>query len=65
MNIVCLEFCIPDPPWQFWSCVRRVESLTSQRAVWSHWQRFLDDPDSYLTWKYIGESLVDHTHSTS
>jgi len=34
--------------------VRTVESLTSQRAVWSHWQKFLEDPDDYLTWKHIG-----------
>jgi len=58
-NIVWLEFCLPDPPWHFWTCIRRVESLTSQRAVWAHWQRFLDDPDAYLTWRYIGNSSVD------
>jgi hypothetical protein len=57
-NIVYLSFCTPDDRATFWSCVRTVESLTSQRAVWSQWQRFLEDPDSYLTWKYIGNSAA-------
>ena len=51
-NIVFLSFCVPDEMWTFWPCVRTVESITSQRAVWSHWRKFLEDPDSYLTWKY-------------
>jgi hypothetical protein len=58
MNIVCLEFCVPDNQWTFWPCIRTVESLTSQRAVWAHWLKFLENPDSYLTWKYIGSSSV-------
>jgi hypothetical protein len=58
INVVFLSFCVPDEIWTFWPCVRTVESLTSQRAVWSHWQKFLEDPDDYLTWKYIGSSSV-------
>ena len=54
INVVFLSFCVPDEMWAFWPCVRTVESLTSQRAVWSHWQKFLADPDDYLTCKYIG-----------
>lgn len=53
-NIVFLSFCLPDEKTKFWPCVRTVESLTSQQAVWSVWQRFLANPDMYLTWKYIG-----------
>jgi len=55
INVVFLSFCVPDEMWTFWPCVRTVESLTSQHAVWSHWQKFLADPDDYLTWKYIGQ----------
>jgi len=55
-NVVWLEFCVPEPPWQFWPRIRTVESLTSQRAIWLHWQKFLADPDMYLTWKYIGKA---------
>lgn len=44
------------------TCVRTVESLTSQRAVWTHYQKFLADPDSYLTWKYVGEPLGETKH---
>jgi hypothetical protein len=58
INVVFLSFCVPDERWTFWPSVRTMESLTSQRAVWSHWQKFLEDPDSYLTWKYISI----HTH---
>jgi hypothetical protein len=58
-NIVHLSFSTPDDRTTFWPCVRTVESLTSQRAVWSHWQRFLAEPDDYLTWKYIGKPLAD------
>jgi hypothetical protein len=54
-NVVRLEFCVPDEAWTFWPCVRTAESLTTQRAVWSHWQKFLEDPNDYLTWKYIGQ----------
>jgi hypothetical protein len=57
-NIVYLEFCVPDEQWKFWPHVRTVESLTSQRSIWSHWQKFLEEPDSYLTWKYIGKSTA-------
>jgi hypothetical protein len=56
MNVMFLGFCVPDEMWTFWPCVRTVESLTSQRAVCSLWQKFLEDPDGYLTWKYIGGS---------
>ena len=58
MNVVFLSFFVPDNQWTFWPCVRTVESLTTQRTIWAHWQRFLTDPDHYLTWKYIGI----HTH---
>ena len=57
-NIVYLNFCTPDDTATFWPCVRTIESLTSQRAIWAHWQRFLEDPDSYLAWKYIGNSAA-------
>ena len=53
-NIVFLSFGVPDDRASYWPCIRTVESLTSQRSVWTHWQRFLADPDDYLTWKYIG-----------
>lgn len=49
MNVVFLSFCVPDGKTIFWPYDRTVESLISQRAVWSHWQRFLEDPDRYLT----------------
>ena len=55
MNIVWLEFCASDEKTAFWPCFRTIESLTPQRAVWMHWQKFLEDPETYLTWKYIGE----------
>jgi hypothetical protein len=58
LNIVFLSFRVPDDKTTFWPCIRTVESLTSQRAIWSHWQKFLEDPDSYLTWKYIGDSAA-------
>jgi hypothetical protein len=58
VNIVHLSFSTPDGHTTFWPCIRTVESLTSRRAVWSHWQRFLEDPGSYLTWKYIGNSAA-------
>ena len=58
INVVFLSFCVPDEKWTFWPCVRTVESLTSQRAVWSHWQKFLKDPDMYLTWKSVGSSSM-------
>jgi hypothetical protein len=58
MNIVWLTFCVPDPRWEFWPNVRTVESLTTQRAVWAYWQQFLENPDMYLTSKYIGGSIV-------
>jgi hypothetical protein len=57
-NIVHLSFSAPDDHTTFWPCIRTVESLTSQRAIWSHSQRFLEDPDSYLTWKYIGKATL-------
>ena len=57
-NIVHMSFSAPDENTTFWPCIRTVESLTSQRAIWSHWERFLEDPDSYLTWKYIGNSAA-------
>jgi len=56
MNVVCLEFCVPDGQWTFWPHVRTIESLTSQRSLWSHWQKLLEDPHSYLTWKYVGKA---------
>jgi hypothetical protein len=53
-----LHFHSPANHWAFlWdeiASVRSVESLTSQHAVWSHWQKFLENPDDYLTWNYIG-----------
>ena len=58
MNVVFLSSCAPDDKTTFWPCVRTVESLTSQRAMWSHWQKFLEDPETYLTWKYISSSSV-------
>jgi hypothetical protein len=58
INVVFLSFCAPDGRTAYWPCVWTVESLTSQRAVWAHWQKFLADPDMYLTWKYIGSSSV-------
>jgi hypothetical protein len=57
-NIVQLSFSAPGDRTTFWPCIRTVESLTSQRAIWSHWQRFLEDPESYLTWKHIGNSAA-------
>lgn len=57
-NVVFLDFCAPGGRTTFWPCVRTVGSLTSQRAVWAHWQKFLEDPESYLTWKHIGCSSV-------
>ena len=53
-NIVFLSFRAPDGKTTYWPCIRTVESLTRQRIIWSHWQKFLADPDDYLTWKYIG-----------
>lgn len=58
MNVVWLTFCVPDPRWEFWPNVRTVESLTTQRAVWAYWQQFLEDPEMYLTSKYIGRPIV-------
>jgi hypothetical protein len=58
MNVVWFTFGVPDDRWQFWPPVRTVESLTRQRDVWAHWQKFLENPDMYLTWKYIGSSTV-------
>jgi len=57
MNVVFLEFCAPDDRTTFLPCIRTVESLTAQRVIWHHWQQFLSDPDSYLSWKYIGAPL--------
>jgi hypothetical protein len=57
-NVVHLAFGVPVDRAQYWPRVRVVESLTSQRALWSHWQRFLEDPDRYLTWKYIDNSAA-------
>jgi hypothetical protein len=56
LNIVFLSFQVPNDKANFWPCIRTVESLTSQRSIWSHWQKFLEDPDGYLTWKYIGKA---------
>lgn len=58
MNVVWMTFGVPDDRWQFWRPVSAVESLTSQRDVWAHWQKFLEDPDSYSTFTYIRSSSV-------
>jgi len=67
-NIVFLSFGVPDDHASYWPCTRMIESLTSQRAVWAHWQNFLADPDDYLTWQYIGKPGpridLDSTDST-
>jgi hypothetical protein len=62
MNVVFLSFCVPDAKMTIWPCVRTVESLTTQRSVWWHWQEFLVHPDSYLTWKYIGQHENGQKH---
>ena len=49
MNVVFFSFCVPDGKTTLWSCIRTIQSLTSQRGVWLHWQKFLDHPDMYLT----------------
>jgi hypothetical protein len=58
MNAVWMTFCVPDPQWIFGPNVRTVESMTSQRAVWAYWQQFLEDPDMYLTSKYISGPII-------
>lgn len=65
MNVVWMTFSVPDQPWEFWPTVRRVESLTTQRAVWAYWHQFLEDPDMYLTWKYMAVHQWLDTHPES
>jgi hypothetical protein len=50
-NIVFLEFGMPHPTFEFFPTTRTVESLQTQRQIWSVWEKFLADPDDYLTWK--------------
>jgi hypothetical protein len=68
LNIVFMSFCVPDGRNDFFPCVRTVESLTSQRDIWKHWQRFMSDPDEYLTFRRFapGEQVhpaVEHPFS--
>ena len=51
MNIVWITFGVPQPHFEFHDVTRKVESLMTQRQVWAVWERFLKDPDEYLTWK--------------
>jgi hypothetical protein len=48
VNVVSLSFCLPDDLTRFWLCIRTSQSLTSLRAIWSRWQKFIQDSDSYL-----------------
>jgi hypothetical protein len=43
--------------WNEIASFRTVELLTSPRGFCSHWKKFLEDPDDYLTWKYIGGQI--------
>jgi hypothetical protein len=51
MNMVFLEFGVPNTHFEFFSTTRTVDSLASQRQIRSVWENFLADPDDYLTWK--------------
>ena len=54
LNVVFLEFGVPDDKNDFYNCIRTIGSLTRQRAIWSVWEKFIADPDEDLTFRRFG-----------
>jgi hypothetical protein len=50
-DFVFMQFGVPHSTFQFFPTTRTLEGMQTQRQIWAVWEKFMTDPDDYLTWK--------------